>query len=52
MINSGFDSGSESLRGTGKLYSRAQTGETHGYLRVIAIGFVLLVLVVMMGGGQ
>jgi NADH-quinone oxidoreductase subunit L len=52
MINGGFDAGSESLRGTGKAYSRAQTGETHGYLRVIAIGFVLLVLVVMMGGGQ
>ncbi|MBI4622900.1 MAG: NADH-quinone oxidoreductase subunit L [Verrucomicrobia bacterium] len=52
MLNGGFDAGSESLRGTGKLYSRAQTGETHGYLRVIAIGFVLLVLIVMMGGGQ
>ena len=49
-LNAGFDAGSESLRGTGKAYSRAQTGDAHGYLRVVAIGFVLLVLIVMLGG--
>jgi NADH-quinone oxidoreductase subunit L len=54
-LNAGFDTGSEALRGTGKAYSRAQTGDAHSYLRVIAIGFVLLVLIVMiviMGGGR
>ncbi len=51
LLNRGFDQGAEALRGAGQDYSRAQTGETHGYLRTIAIGFVLLVLVVLMGGG-
>ncbi len=51
-LNGGFDAGSESLRGIGQGYSRAQTGDAHGYLRVIAIGFVLLVLIVMMGGDR
>ena len=51
-LNAGFDAGSESLRGTGKAYSRAQTGDAHGYLRVIAIGFVILVLIVMLGGSR
>ena len=51
-LNAGFDAGSESLRGAGRAYSRAQTGDAHGYLRVIAIGFVLLVLFVMLGGDR
>jgi NADH-quinone oxidoreductase subunit L len=51
-INSGFDGASESLRGTGKVYSRAQVGEAHGYLRGIAMAFVVLALLVVMGGGQ
>ena len=50
LLNGGFDRGAESLRGTGQAYSHAQTGETHGYLRTVAIGFVLLVLLVLMGG--
>ncbi len=49
-LNAGFDAGSESLRDTGKAYSRAQTGDAHGYLRAIAIGFVVLLLIVMLGG--
>jgi NADH-quinone oxidoreductase subunit L len=49
-LNAGFDGTSESLRSTGKAYSRAQTGDAHGYLRTVAIGFVLLVLIVMLGG--
>ncbi len=51
-LNAGFDAGSESLRGTGKAYSRAQTGDAHGYLRIIAIGFVVLVLIMMLGGNR
>ena len=49
-LNAGFDAGSEGLRGTGKAYSHAQTGDAHGYLRVVAIGFVVLVLILMLGG--
>lgn len=52
LINGGFDAGSEGLRNTGKAYSHVQTGEVHGYLRFIAIGFVLLVLIVMLGGAR
>ena len=50
LINGGFDAGTQGLRGSGKVYSRAQSGDAHGYLRMLAIGFVLLVLAVMMGG--
>jgi NADH-quinone oxidoreductase subunit L len=49
-INGGFDAGSDGLRGAGKLYSRSQTGDAHAYLRSIAVGFVVLVLVVTLGG--
>jgi NADH-quinone oxidoreductase subunit L len=51
VLNGGFDAGGAALRGTGRTYARAQTGEAHGYLRILAIGFVLLVLGVMFGGG-
>jgi NADH-quinone oxidoreductase subunit L len=50
VLNGGFDNVSGSLRNTGKSYSRAQTGEAHSYLRMLALGFVLLVLAVMFGG--
>jgi NADH-quinone oxidoreductase subunit L len=49
-LNGGFDATSESLRRTGRRYSRAQTGEAHGYLRTIAVGFVVLTLIVILGG--
>jgi NADH-quinone oxidoreductase subunit L len=52
VINGGFDATSERLRGSGQVYSRAQSGDAHGYLRMLAIGFVLLVLAVVMGGTQ
>jgi NADH-quinone oxidoreductase subunit L len=52
LLNRGFDASSESLRGTGKTYSRAQTGDAHSYLRMIALGFVLLVFAVLWGGGR
>jgi NADH-quinone oxidoreductase subunit L len=51
-INEGFDGTSETLRGTGKVYSRAQPGEAHGYLRAIAVGFALLALLLVLGGGR
>jgi NADH-quinone oxidoreductase subunit L len=50
ILNDGFNATSESLRTGGRTYSRAQTGDAHGYLRMIGLGFVLLVLAVLMGG--
>ncbi|HWA87712.1 MAG TPA: NADH-quinone oxidoreductase subunit L [Opitutus sp.] len=50
VINGGFDAASERLRGAGRVYSRAQSGDTHGYLLTLAIGFVVLVVVLVMGG--
>jgi NADH-quinone oxidoreductase subunit L len=49
-LNAGFDAASGQIRGLGQLYSRAQTGEAHGYLRLVALGFVVLVLLVLLGG--
>jgi NADH-quinone oxidoreductase subunit L len=49
-LNDGFDSISASIRGSGQRYSRAQTGEAHGYLRVLAVAFVVLALVLVLGG--
>ncbi|MFI5335806.1 MAG: NADH-quinone oxidoreductase subunit L [Opitutales bacterium] len=49
-LNRGFDAGSELLRGTGRQYSRAQSGEAHGYLRTIALGFMVIAFIVLVGG--
>jgi NADH-quinone oxidoreductase subunit L len=51
-LNGGFDLVSASVRGTGQRYARAQTGSTHGYLRVLAVAFVILAFVVAFGGAQ
>ena len=51
-LNAGFDSASERLRGTGVAYSRAQTGDAHGYLRTLALGFVFLLILVVLGGAR
>lgn len=50
VINGGFDATSAGLSRSGKAYSRAQSGDAHGYLRLVAAGFVMLVLIVMLGG--
>jgi NADH-quinone oxidoreductase subunit L len=52
VLNGSFDAASRGLRGSGDAYSRAQTGDPRSYLRVIAIGFVVLVLLVAIGGSQ
>ncbi len=49
-INAGFDRVNAGLRGSGIRYSRAQTGEPQGYLRVLAVAFVVLALVLIVGG--
>ena len=51
-LNGGFDAVSERTRGLGKLYSRLQTGDAHGYLRTLAFGFVIVLLLVMLGGAR
>ncbi len=52
VLNGGFDAASRGLRSGGDSYSKAQTGDAHGYLRAVGLGFVVIVLVVMLGGGR
>ena len=49
-LNAGFDRVNAGLRGSGLRYARAQTGEPQGYLRVLAVAFVVLALVLIVGG--
>ena len=49
-LNRGFDRASTALRDAGRSYGRAQTGETHGYLRTVALAFAVFVLVLLLGG--
>ena len=51
-LNAGFDGVSERLRRTGRAYSRRQTGGAHGYLRALAVAFVVLVVLLVWGGGR
>ena len=51
-LNDGFDSVSARIRCSGWFYSKAQTGEAHGYLRVMAVAFVVLALVLVIGGAR
>jgi NADH-quinone oxidoreductase subunit L len=51
-LNGGFNAASEKLRGAGLFYSRRQTGDAHGYLRTLALGFVIVLLVVILGGAR
>ena len=52
VLNDGFNATSEKLRGTGTAYSKAQTGDAHGYLRTVALGFVFLLILVILGGAR
>jgi NADH-quinone oxidoreductase subunit L len=52
VINRGFDGGSETLRDSGQSYAKAQTGDAHGYLLTIAVSFVVLAVLLLMGGGR
>jgi len=51
-LNAGFDGASEGLRRTGRAYSRRQTGGVPGYLRALAVAFVVLVVLLWWGGGR
>ena len=50
VLNRGFDRASATVRGAGQTYSRAQSGEAHGYLRTVALAFVVFALVLLLGG--
>ncbi|RFC46088.1 MAG: NADH-quinone oxidoreductase subunit L [Verrucomicrobia bacterium] len=50
ILNRGFDRASAAVRGAGQTYSRAQAGEAHGYLRTVALAFVVFALVLLLGG--
>jgi NADH-quinone oxidoreductase subunit L len=51
-LNGGFNAAGDGIRGSGRAYSRAQTGEAHGYLRALALAFVVLALLVLFAGRQ
>jgi len=51
-LNGGFDATSGRLRGAGQAYARAQTGGAHGYLRTLALGFVVLLILAVLGGAR
>ena len=50
VVNAGFDAGCDSLRGTGRSYSRGQSGEPQSYIRGIAMALVVLALILVLGG--
>ncbi|MGA2245130.1 MAG: NADH-quinone oxidoreductase subunit L [Verrucomicrobiota bacterium] len=49
LVNFGFDTGCESLRGSGGLSSKLHTGRVQTYLRVIGVALVVLVLILIWG---
>lgn len=51
-LNAGFDRATSALRRTGFSYSRAQSGDAHGYLRTLALAFVVIVLLITLGGAR
>jgi NADH-quinone oxidoreductase subunit L len=51
-LNAGFNATSERFRKAGKAYARRQTGESHGYLRALAVAFVILAFIAILGGGR
>jgi len=51
-LNGGFNSTAESLRATGQAYSKAQSGDAHGYLRTLVLGFVIVLLLVIFGAAR
>jgi NADH-quinone oxidoreductase subunit L len=49
-LNDGFNSVSDRIRRVGRAYSGAQSGQAQGYLRTVAVAFVVLALLVLLGG--
>ena len=49
VVNLGFDAVTRRLRGGGGVLSRAQNGRVQSYLRILALGLAVLVLMLMWG---
>jgi NADH-quinone oxidoreductase subunit L len=49
LVNGGFDTGCESLRGTGGGLSKLHTGRVQTYLRVIGVALVALIIFLIWG---
>ena len=45
VINGGFDTGCESVRGSGRLLSKLQSGRVQDYFRVLCLGTAVLLLI-------
>ena len=52
VINAGANALGDELHDTAQTYSRAQSGDAHGYLRTIGVCFVLVVVVLLLGGAR
>jgi NADH-quinone oxidoreductase subunit L len=52
VLNGGFNAAGDGLRASGRAYARTQTGDAHGYVWMLAAGFVLLALAVLLGGAR
>lgn len=51
-INAGFDEASGGLRAAGRAYAFIQRGHVTGYLRTVVLGFLVLALFAIWGGGR
>jgi NADH-quinone oxidoreductase subunit L len=49
VVNLGFDKGCGSVRGSGKLFSKGQTGQVQTYLKILGAGMIVLVLLFVWG---
>lgn len=49
VVNGGFDGGCDSLVGGGRWFSRVQSGNVQGYLRVMGAGLVVLAIFLLWG---
>ena len=47
IINGGFDTGCEGVRGTGGILAKLQSGRIQDYLRVLCLGVILLLVLAM-----
>jgi len=52
LINSSFDASCESVRGSGRLAGLLQNGQTQRYLRLLAVGVVVLIIALAWMGGS
>ncbi|HZI32088.1 MAG TPA: NADH-quinone oxidoreductase subunit L, partial [Candidatus Binatia bacterium] len=49
LVNLGFDTGCESIRGGGGFLSKLHAGRVQNYLRIIGVALVMLILFIIWG---